>query len=557
MRRTTQTFLLATILFGYAAYATVFIRQSLFKVEGETYSVLFDDAMISMTYARSLANGDGIVWYPGAERIEGYSNPLWVVFMAVFHLLPIPQRMMSLPIMIAGAVFFIGCLIFIYKIMNRLMPGKPLPTLLTVFLTAFYYPLSNWSLLGVEVSALLMILAAGVWLALKSQDEKRVIPGLYVLMAASTLIRQDMVVPFLVILGWLWLFDQHNRREHLAWGMGLLVLFQGGQTLFRLAYYGEWLPMTYYLKMTGVPLNLRLLRGWYSLVDFIGGLFILAFLFAFTVLIFKRDRRWLLIALIVIGQLAYSVFVGGDAWEHRGGANRFIALGMPLYWLLFSASGWLWMDLVIRLLSKWFKRLAGLLAVAGRIVMILVCVFALIYTNRYKNEYLPLSVLWNPSESAVRYAFLTQPSFFVPGSQRYTRDGLILRELTTPEAHIAVTAAGGIIYFAERPGVDLFGKIDRKIAMMPARLDLMQNVANPSRQDILNLRPGHSKWRYEYSIGQLKPDVVVEIFPSTDEEAAPFLSAYTPVVLNNHTIYFKTGSPFVLWDKISEVKSTE
>jgi len=95
MRRTTQTFLLAAILFGYAAYATEFIGQSLFKVEGETYSVLFDDAMISMTYARSLANGDGLVWYPGAERIEGYSNPLWSVFMAVFHLLPIPAARIS------------------------------------------------------------------------------------------------------------------------------------------------------------------------------------------------------------------------------------------------------------------------------------------------------------------------------------------------------------------------------------------------------------------------------------------------------------------------------
>ena len=557
MRRTTQVFLLTAILFSYAAYATEFIRQSLFEVDGQTYSVLFDDAMISMTYARTFANGYGLVWYPGAERIEGYSNPMWVIFMAAFHLLPIPQRLMSLPIMIAGAVFFIICLIFIFKIMNRLMPGKPLPALLTVFLVAYYYPLSNWSLLGTEVSVLLLIMAAGVWLAIKSLDEKRVIPGLYVLLAASTLIRLDMVVPFLVIMGWLWLFGQENRWKHFAWGGGLLFLFLGGQTLLRYAYYGEWLPMTYYLKMTGVPLNLRLLRGWYTLVDFIGGLYNLAFLFAFTILIFKRDRRWLLIALIVIGQLAYSVFVGGDAWEHRGGANRFIALGMPFYWLLFCASGWLWMDLVIRLLSKWFKRLAGVLAVAGRIVMILICVFALLYANRYKNEYFPLSVLWNPSESAVRYAFLTQPSFFVPGSQRYTRDGLILRELTTPEAHIAVTAAGGIIYFAERPGVDLFGKIDQKIAMMPARLDLMQNVTNPSRQDILNLRPGHSKWRYEYSIGQLKPDVVVEVFPSTDEEAAPFLSAYTPVFLNNHTIYFKTGSPFVLWDKISEVKNSK
>jgi len=550
MKKSVQTLLLGIILLAYAAYAARFIQMSLFTVDGETYAALFDDAMISMTYARSLANGDGLVWHPGAERIEGFSNPLWVGFMALLHLLPIPQRLMSLPVMIAGGLFVLGCLLFIYKIANRLLPDKPLVALLAVLLTAFYYPLSNWSLLGGEVSVLLLIVAAAVWLALRSLDEGRVIPGLYGLLAISTFIRLDMGVPYLVILGWLWLFDRRNRWKHFAWGVGLLALGLGIQTGLRYAYYGEWLPMTYYLKVVGMPLNFRLLRGWYTLQDFIGGLHVLAFIFAFTVLIFRRDHRWLLAALIVAGQIAYSVYVGGDAWEHRGGANRFIALGMPFYWLLFSAAGWHWMDLVIRALGRWLKPLAGALAVAGRVLLVLVCVFALLFSNRYKNAGSPFTALRLPKEGALSYAFLTQRSYFVPGSERYTRDGLILNTVTTPEAHIAVTAAGAIIYFAERPGVDLFGKCDRTIAMMPARLDLMIDASNPSRQDILNLRPGHSKWRYEYSIGQLQPDVVVEVFPSTDEEAAPFLTAYTPIKLNNHTIYFKTGSPYVLWDKL-------
>jgi len=550
MKKKVQTLLLGGILLAYAAYATIFIQQSLFTVDGETYAALFDDAMISMTYARNLANGDGLVWYPGAERIEGFSNPLWVGFMATFHLLPIPQRLMSLPLMIAGALFVIGCLIFIYKIANRLLPDKPLVALLAVLLTAFYYPLSNWSLLGGEVSVLLLIVAAAVWLALRSLDEGRLLPGLYVLLSISTLIRLDMGVPYLVIVGWLWLFDRRNRWKHAAWGLGLLMLGLGLQAGLRQAYYGEWLPMTYYLKMVGMPLNFRLLRGWYTLVDFIGGLHVLAFLFAFTALIFQRDRRWLLVALIVVGQLAYSVYVGGDAWEHRGGANRFIALGMPFYWLLFSTAGWHWMTWVIHPLSRWFKSLAKPLTVAGQVLLLMGCVFALLFSNRYKNEGSPFTALRLPREGALRYALLTQRSYFVPGSERYTRDGLILKMVTTPEARIAVTAAGGIIYFAERPGVDLFGKCDPTIAMMPARLDLMKDAANPSRQDILDLRPGHSKWRYEYSIGELQPDVVVEVFPSTDEEAAPFLAYYTPIKLNNHIIYFKPDSPYVLWDNL-------
>jgi len=52
-------------------------------------------------------------------------------------------------------------------------------------------------------------------------------------------------------------------------GTRLLVLFLGGQTLARYVYYGDWLPNTYYLKVTGWPFVLRILRGLYALVWFI------------------------------------------------------------------------------------------------------------------------------------------------------------------------------------------------------------------------------------------------------------------------------------------------
>lgn len=45
-----------------------------------------EDSAISFSYARNLAFGDGLVVRPGGERLEGYSNPLWVFVLAVLQL---------------------------------------------------------------------------------------------------------------------------------------------------------------------------------------------------------------------------------------------------------------------------------------------------------------------------------------------------------------------------------------------------------------------------------------------------------------------------------------
>ena len=55
-----------------------------------TFFSLFDDAMIAMRYARNMAEGHGLVWNNG-EYIEGYTNFLWTLWMAIIHLLPVPE----------------------------------------------------------------------------------------------------------------------------------------------------------------------------------------------------------------------------------------------------------------------------------------------------------------------------------------------------------------------------------------------------------------------------------------------------------------------------------
>ncbi len=72
-------------------------------VGGIRYWWLGDDAMISMRYAHNLSSGHGLVWNPG-ERVEGYTNFLWTITMAVVHLLPVSLARTSLVLSLTNIV---------------------------------------------------------------------------------------------------------------------------------------------------------------------------------------------------------------------------------------------------------------------------------------------------------------------------------------------------------------------------------------------------------------------------------------------------------------------
>ncbi|MBK8619704.1 MAG: hypothetical protein IPN96_22005 [Anaerolineales bacterium] len=158
-----------------------------------------------------------------------------------------------------------------------------------------------------EVSLLVLMLTTVIWLILK--NDNRFAPSIYILLAISTLVRFDMAVPYLVIFAVLFFVQKENRKQHLIWGLGLLVLSLGGQTLARYLYYGALLPNTYYLKVEGWPLTLRLLRGLYALIHFAYYSNWMLILLPFTLFLFRRDWKVTLLASSSTGQIAYSVYV--------------------------------------------------------------------------------------------------------------------------------------------------------------------------------------------------------------------------------------------------------
>jgi hypothetical protein len=541
------------IVAAYILYAAIYIFKTSFTVDGQRYFVLFDDAMISMRYAKNLAAGSGPVWNAGSEPVEGFTNPLWVAFMAVFHLFPIPPAMISLCIQVSGVVFLVAALFFIRKIAERLS-GSSLVALLAVTLTAFYAPLNSWILLGMEVSVLVLIICASLWLALDQLRREQFSPWLYVLLGVGTLVRIDMAVPYLVIVAFLAWTDRPRRRKHLLWGLGLLLVFIGGQTLFRWLYYGDVLPNTYYLKMSGYPVLFRILRGVLVFFQFAWDFNWLLFLFPLTVLLFRRERQVWLLFLLLLGQIAYSVYVGGDAWEHKGGSNRYIAIVIPIFFILFAWAAELVRQALVEpsLHSEQVPLIkssrqdgsgvsvhAGLIRNLSQAGMVILVLLSMLNMNYLKGDF----------RSLERWALLRQP-VFVEGNKEAVQIALDLKKITTPEASVGVVAAGAIPYFSERFAIDLLGKSDIRIAHLPAQ-------GSQGLRGINNFRPGHMKWDYDYTIGELRPDVIVQLWGDTDVAQAYLEKYYTGGGAGSRNaagdfLYYslRSDSPNILWERV-------
>lgn len=516
------------IAVAFLVYSYRFIDRTSFEVKGQHYYALFDDAMISMQYARNLAEGNGLVWNAGGDRVEGFSNPLWVFFMAFFHLFPISSAQISLAIQISGAVLLLANLWIVWRMASEFLEGYWAP-LLAVFLTAFYFHLNNWALQGMEVGLLALLLSAAAWLALRAWRTKQFSPWHYALLAIGTLVRIDMVVPLVVLTAFFAWKDARWRTAHLAWGFGLL----GGslilQTGLRLWYYGEWLPNTYYLKVVGIPLLDRVQRGLAVFGDFVWGSGWLLMILPLLLLALWPDTPTLLFFGLLLGQVAYSIYVGGDAWEHKGGANRFIALAMPLFFLLFVQT----LNRIRQVLTPQKGR--GWAPVVSHVVM-----GALVLTSLFSFNVI------NENDAVAKWSTQKRP-IFVAGTQRYVTLGLLINEITDEQAKIAVATAGNIIYFANRAGIDILGKSDKVIARS------QPHTATGSFNNVDEIfRPGHNKWDYQHSIVELAPDIVAQIWGSSSE-MAPYLEAghYDYFEIDGFPLYIRLDSEHVLWDVVN------
>ncbi len=117
--------------------------------------------------------------------------------------------------------------------------------------------------------------------------------------------------------------------------------------------------------------------------------------------------------------------------------------------------------------------------------------------------------------------------------------GRALAEVTKSDAVIATVWAGAPAYYSRHPMVDLLGKSDRVIAGKSPKGDLY---------------PGHNKWDYLYSIGELRPDVVFQLWNPKEADLQKLLD-WGYLRLCNEGVgsaYYLSSSPSINWPKLKD-----
>jgi hypothetical protein len=264
-----------------------------------------DDAGISFQYARNFARGNGFRYHAEFEPVEGFSNPLWTLVLSAGFFFGFTD-LIFLAKILGGICWFFSGLIFIFTL------RKPLAI---VFFTLLFLSPQNayWANSGMENASLQLILSA----LLIFRFQKHVYSILLLLLIIS---RPEGILYALAAL-----FFSPRKIVDLQVILGTLIFM----TVFRMVYFHDFLPNTFYAKRGWIhsadPLyNLRYgFEYWLTYFRQYAG-----FAWLGVVLIFYTVyRRLWLPLLFVLVHLFFLCFVGGDWMQHF----RFMTFLFPLF----------------------------------------------------------------------------------------------------------------------------------------------------------------------------------------------------------------------------------
>jgi len=294
-----------------------------------------DDAFISLRYARNWLAGAGLAWNPG-ERVEGYTDFLHVLLVSGLGALGID---LVLATRLVGLGSFVLLNLFMAWYLREEMRGVGAPNgLLPLLLTLPSLPLIVWCWGGLETVLFTLLSTAGLWLALPraGAPPRWLLSGALLGLAAMT--RPEGVF-FFALAGLFLLYNTLRQKTPvgplLRFGLAFALLYLP-YFVWRLAYYGDLLPNTFYVRTT--PLADRAQCGVAYIARFaLYTSYTLVLPLTVLLLVYCAwKRRWdaqlSFLLLLLLSYLLYVVAIGGDHML----AFRFMVPILPTQALLLS-----------------------------------------------------------------------------------------------------------------------------------------------------------------------------------------------------------------------------
>jgi hypothetical protein len=210
-----------------------------------------DDAFISFRYAKNLINGNGLVFNSG-EKVEGYTNFLWTLLIALGMKLDIEPEFFSKATGLASYISTV--IIFIYlsfKLYQLRQKAQGIFFPLAAFSLLLHHEYHIYATGGLETSWFGMLLSLGFAILVIGRRERSFFFGGLVLVLAS-LSRPDGLIFFIAAFIHIFLAEANKGKKLLNFILPLLVLFIP-YWIGRYFYYGHFFANTYYAKSANLP----------------------------------------------------------------------------------------------------------------------------------------------------------------------------------------------------------------------------------------------------------------------------------------------------------------
>lgn len=407
-------------------------------LHAQSFHAVCDDAFISLRHAQNLALHGAPVYNLG-ERVEGFTNPLWVWLSALAVRLGVRGREALTLMADLGAVALV---LSTWQLWHRTRPGKPLHGALVLALVVGSAPVAAWTSSGLETPlfAALVALSLGEVAALSDAPSTRRAAIAGGLVALATLTRPEGALLGLVLFGWL-VARTATRRAALPFAATALVPLLCFE-LWRYHYYGALLPNTYAAKVSA-SVRERLANGlwyaWFSATEMglgVSGL-LLAALAVPTRVTVARIARFVVLVLV-----AWVIWVGGDFLD----LFRFFVPILPVLFVVLVSSA---MELVERLEVPWRAWLA-----------VVVLALPAYGYGQYLLRQRALSV----KEPTRKERWIEPLGWTRLYGYVWADVGKFIKSRARPGDVMAAPAAGAAPYYAEIPNIDLFGLADAEVA---------------------------------------------------------------------------------------------